>query len=443
MDSAESAQAYPQAIMCAFLSILCTLLILLPTMMHLRARNIAAFSLFLWIMILQLIDATDALVWPNDKISTWFSGAILCDIQAKVIVGSMSGQPAALMCIMQALARVLNTDRTVNANGADRAEKRRRMGMDIFWCWGVPLMLMLLHYIVQPSRYMVVGMNGCKPMVDNSWPSIPFYTIWPLVFVLADGYYAGLVIYRLHRYRTEFSSILRASSTSKSNFIRLFLMSLTISLFIIPLGIYTFVHNTFSTSFIPYSWSKVHDAQAWNEVLMVPTDGVMDMFHWIRIATAVIAFLFFGLGYDAKRMYRQWAVKCGLGRCWPSLLKEPTRKPTSSWSSSSFASKAKLVVTGKWSWRKNSVGTSTQDSSPQVVKKTLFERLARLFRRSGEDRDSMQLPMWKDQSATPDSPTSIELGERKPSSQTPIVKEVVIGTDVSRAFGKETETGCV
>jgi pheromone a factor receptor len=41
---------------------------------------------------------------------------------------------------------------------------------------------------------------------------------------------------------------------------------------------------------------------------------------WANLACGFLVFLFFGLGRDAKNMYREWLVKMGLARLFPVLV---------------------------------------------------------------------------------------------------------------------------
>ena len=205
MESTSSFPVYSSAIVLATFSLLNILLDLPPFIFHTRAHNVAASSLVLWILLMNLFDLTNAILWPTDAINHWFSGTGLCDIEVKLFVGAQVGQLGALICIMQELSRVLDTDNM--RVGQTREEERRKKVWEVVMCWLIPGLLMLCHYVVQPTRYSIFGINGCAVMIDNSWPAIVLVQIWPVVFALVDLYYSGrsffLVCLQLMRSFTE------------------------------------------------------------------------------------------------------------------------------------------------------------------------------------------------------------------------------------------------
>ena len=158
----------------------------------------------------------------------------------------------------------------------------------------------------------------------------------------------GLVVYRLHRYRTQFSSILSASNTRKSRFLRLFLMALILSVVFLPLTLYIFYTNV-NVPRIPFSWEKVHDSDAWNAIVMIPSNGNVSLDRWIRVATGIFVFAFFGMGSEAMEMYRSALRAIGLGRIFPGLEGSRRTATSSTGSNPSFSSRAKSLFKKKWS----------------------------------------------------------------------------------------------
>ncbi|KAI9661779.1 MAG: a-factor receptor [Bathelium mastoideum] len=358
MDTATSIfPIYASAIVLAVFSLLNVLLDLPPFIFHLGARNVAASSLILWIILMNLFDLVNALLWPTDDISKWFSGTGLCDVEVKLFVGAQVGQLGALICIMQELARVLDTQNVTL--GRTSSEEKRRKVWELVVCWGV-------------------------------------------------------VVYRIHRYRKEFSSLLSASNTSKSRFLRLFLMALALTVVFFPLTLYLFYYNV-NIAHIPFSWEKIHDQEAWGEIVMVPGNGSVFTDHWIRVATGVLVFVFFGMGSEAMQMYRSALLAIGLGKIFPRLQKG--RNSTSpSGSTSSFGSRAKVFIRGKLSRRGAAATVSTVQTPTSAKPKSVLPAFHKIkawyirffHRRHHQDDDrNMQLPMWNPSSPTqPDSPSS-------------------------------------
>jgi pheromone a factor receptor len=180
---------YPSAILLAIFSFLLMLLILPPMVWHLRNRNIGATSLVAWTAILLLFSFINSILWPNDNISTWYTGIGLCDIEVKIQIASEVARPASLACILRALAAVLDTDRATLVK--TKAQRRRNCLIDLSWCLGFPLLQMLFHYIVQTSRYFVYGISGCVPSTGTSLVTVFLIGLPPLIWIQLDSYYAG------------------------------------------------------------------------------------------------------------------------------------------------------------------------------------------------------------------------------------------------------------
>ena len=145
----------------------------------------------------------------------------------------------------------------------------------------------------------------------------------------------------MHRYRKNFSEILSSSNSrlTKNRFLRLFLLSITLVLTFIPLQFYVLYVNSVNPPLIPYSWNLVHGSE-WEDIMLIPTGGVVYYDRWIQLALGFGVFIFFGTGQDAQTMYRKWLLKAGFGRLFPGLYRQnnrrgilPTRSQTESFGS--------------------------------------------------------------------------------------------------------------
>ena len=108
------------------------------------------------------------------------------------------------------------------------------------------------------------------------------------------------------------------SNTNKSRFIRLFALSMTLILILLPVQVYVFYQNL-SYPHDPYSWSHVHPSNWSSLVIMVPTQGVVPFDRWIQIGAGFLVFIFFGFGKDATMMYRSWLIKIGFAKVFSGL----------------------------------------------------------------------------------------------------------------------------
>jgi pheromone a factor receptor len=185
----DLSQPYASAIFLATFSLLFALLIFPPMLWHSSNRNIGATSLILWLLVLNLQDFLNAIIWSHDDTARWFQGYILCDIEVKIITAAAVGVPSSVACVLRALAKVMDTERA--SLGLTKGQKRRGYAIDLLWCAGFPTLQMLFHYIVQTRRYYIVGISGCTPAVSRTWVADLLIIAPPVVWALVGGYYAG------------------------------------------------------------------------------------------------------------------------------------------------------------------------------------------------------------------------------------------------------------
>lgn len=121
----------------------------------------------------------------------------------------------------------------------------------------------------------------------------------------------------MRKYRQEFAAILGSNDSrmTKSRFQRLFLVSGTLIVIVLPVQFYVLAKTT-SYPFIRYDWATVH-GESWQDIIMVPTGGVVFYDRWVHIAVGFVVFFFFGLGVEAKKLYQGWLLACGFDRILP------------------------------------------------------------------------------------------------------------------------------
>jgi pheromone a factor receptor len=131
-------------------------------------------------------------------------------------------------------------------------------------------------------------------------------------------HHAGLLSYRLYRYRREFVRLISARNTTKSRFIRLFLICIIVIVVYVP---YTcWLLAALCKQIVdPYSWSRVHDSASLSSIFKAPAFGVVTVDRWGQVATGYVMFFVFGTGCDASNTYKKMLLKVGLGRAFPGL----------------------------------------------------------------------------------------------------------------------------
>ena len=330
------------------LSIIACFLCIPILAIHLKSHNLAVSVLISCIILENLINFINPLIWPTDNLNIWWLGYGLCDVEVKLQLAASMAYITAVVCIYRQLASILNTDRVVLA--ASPAHRRRRIAFEVALCFGFPIYIMIAHYLVQPSRYFIYALSGCVPSIDNSWVSVPILLIWPVIMWIVAAVYCALIIYRLIKYRREFSSILSLSQSrlNKSRFTRLFAMATTLIALFLPLALSLFIANVhFNRMAQPfnsqsYSWRRIH-GYGWDAVNRVRSYGRVNLDRWIAVVTGYVVFVSFGFGQDAHVIYRNWMTKLRFEVFFPSLRRPRPVDASGPMNSGSIINWVKLI----------------------------------------------------------------------------------------------------
>jgi pheromone a factor receptor len=349
--SAELAPLHAAAIIFPLLAFPSWILCIPPLVWHFSQRNVAAGSLILWVILLNLFNSINPLIWPRDNLTEWWSGSIWCDINVRVQIGAQVGMVASIAMILRKLAIVMDTrNMTVSCN---RGSRIRSQILEFAWCCGYPFALIIVYYTVQSIRYFIYAIEGCISGYHVSWASVVLGAMWAPLTMVAGVYYAGLCLYRLFRYRQEFHRLLSARNTTKSRFIRLFTICIVTLLFYVPYNLAAFWLFLNEVPWqAPYDWDQVHGPK-FNTVIRVPTHGQVHLDKWGQVMTGFVIFLIFGTGSDAYNTYKKILLAIGLGKVFPSLhlMHEGGETPSSfisarDWTAS-CASKAKSIFSSR------------------------------------------------------------------------------------------------
>jgi pheromone a factor receptor len=183
------ASPYPAAIAFAIFSLLTSLLITPTCIWHTRHRNVGATTVTVLAILANLMNFANALIWPHDDVSRWFSGVGYCDIQVKLQAVMQTAFPAALFCILRKLAAVLDTRKTAWATNATR--EQREFVIDLLICGALPWLQVISAFIVQPLRFFVSGIAGCQPVDDGTWLSALLLLAPKVLWTTACVYFSG------------------------------------------------------------------------------------------------------------------------------------------------------------------------------------------------------------------------------------------------------------
>lgn len=179
----------PQAVALVILSLIAFLVTLPPMVWHAKSKNTAICMFCVWLVILNLFNVVNGLIWPNDNIFNQWQGYGLCDIETKLQVATTVGLTGSLLATERDLCMVMNTNRiTLVPTTKQRWINKAVTGTLVF---GFPAYIMIIDYLVQPSRYYIFTLSGCTPSIDNSWLGLVLELIWPLIFAIVTAVYSG------------------------------------------------------------------------------------------------------------------------------------------------------------------------------------------------------------------------------------------------------------
>jgi pheromone a factor receptor len=139
-------------------------------------------------------------------------------------------------------------------------------------------------------------------------------------------------MHRLRKHRGVLSDTLSStgSGLNARRLLKLFFLSGSILVVYLPVTIYFFYLNV-DYPFTPYSWSRVHDPETWNQISFIATDmdPLIQFDGWVGIVMGCFLFILYGMNNEGKEIYRSWLLRCGFGRIFPRLL-QSTELPMSS-----------------------------------------------------------------------------------------------------------------
>ena len=187
--STQLAPLYPQAILLPIFAFPAWILCVPPLVWHFGQGNIAAGSAISWISLNNFYNSINPLIWPRDNLVDWWDGNVWCDIGVRIQVGTVVGLASSIAMIVRKLAKVMDT-RNITMSSS-RNSKLKEKAWEVLWCWGYPLLMIVLFYIVQPVRYLIFGIVGCVSGFDSSWPSIVLSFMWGPVTMCVAALYAS------------------------------------------------------------------------------------------------------------------------------------------------------------------------------------------------------------------------------------------------------------
>ncbi|PPR02536.1 hypothetical protein CVT24_001962 [Panaeolus cyanescens] len=290
-------------------AIISALSLFLPLPWHWRSRNVATLSLILWLFLSNIVFGVNALMWSE---GVRIRAAIWCDISTKLIIGANVALPTACLCICIHLEQVASVRHAHTSIGA----KRRRQWFEAVMCFGLPMVFMALHYIVQGHRFDIIEGYGCRPTTYYSIPGIFIVWLPPVVISSIAIVFAGLALRHFLKRRLSFAAHLNASNTALTTSRYLRLMTMAALQMVWSISVTSF-SMWFTASFVPLrpwtTWDDVHFEFSRIDVFIdVLTPPLLRQAYytlwWVVPVSTWLFVAFFSFGKDAMDEYRKCFV---------------------------------------------------------------------------------------------------------------------------------------
>ncbi|KAF9647219.1 fungal pheromone STE3G-protein-coupled receptor [Thelephora ganbajun] len=260
----------------SFLAVL-SLFVVLP--LHLRSRNFPFLFVIAWLLVSNIIQGTDAIIWADDALiraEGW------CDVVTFILYALRVALPAAALCVCRQLEIVSST--------LDVSyDPRKKYFTSVFhyvMCLAVPVIYAILHFVVQDRRFVLVQEFGCQAAIYPSVPALFLTWFIPLVFCMITVFYAGLSFYNYYRRCSFFNQHLNPrSKMTTAMFFRFVGFCLFTVLLVAFANIFDMSSLIGESGLLEYtSWSAVHQD---NLTLVISKEDTSQFAAGVRVRTEV------------------------------------------------------------------------------------------------------------------------------------------------------------
>ncbi|KAF9265062.1 pheromone receptor [Marasmius fiardii PR-910] len=296
------------------LALLTSILVLIPLPWHLQQWNAGTCLFMLWSSIICLISFVNSLIWHgnvNNIAPVW------CDISSQIILASNAGIAAATVCISRRLYMIT----ALRGFYATREERRRALGKDLSISIGIPVLVCILHFIVQPYRFDILEDIGCYPSTYNSILAYVLHYMWPIAMGLISFMYGCLALRLYHIRRAEISRLMAggkqdSTSLTVSRYFRLIILALIHVMCTIPTGAFAIYSGATKMnpqdSLTHRNWERVRtiSSEEWRGDVI--WQGMVEINRWMAVFCGLVFFLLFGFAVEARKSYStawKWLVK--------------------------------------------------------------------------------------------------------------------------------------
>lgn len=290
-------------ILLIFVALIGWLILIPPFALQVSAKNLPLAILCLSVMTTNMMRFSNAILWPSADTSHWWDGRVFCDIQIVLINFIGLAIPGGVVCLFRQLCELLNPEYAI----LERS-KASKMWTEIYeqtLCIGLPILRVGLYYIVANDRYWILGLHGCTPIVDSSWPTIALYLVWPVILLALSLCYAIVAFSKMIKHHL---TVREHVSHNRSRIKRLSVFCGFLVFIYTPYTLWSFV-KTLPLPLESFSWSRVHGDDWWDSIYAIRIYQPYVIPDYCQVVFSIVVFACFGFGKDARAQYHQLSEK--------------------------------------------------------------------------------------------------------------------------------------
>lgn len=360
----------------AAFSFIALILLLPPFLYHARNKNIPACSLIFWLCFRNLITFINAIIWSQEDFYTVSNGKGYCDVVVRIDSGGSAGELSAITCLIFNLYMIMSTKshKFIDNNST------RKIILNIFMCWTLPIIIMGTSVAVQTNRYVMLRYHGCALEYDNSYWYIFLVSMWPPAAAVVGLIFAVLTAAIIFQKRRDIKDIVRCSNSGLNirRFARLLIFSLLIIFVMTPFAFFNFITSVNDLRAHDAGWT-IERSPEWSKIVAydAPKSGLAT--NIIGICLSICTFMLFGLGSDALTLYTDIIAMFGFKNLKRknseeftisssfTTTKQNTRATLESATTAAISEKKDREIVKVCSMGSNSLGSTLSDISPDEL----------------------------------------------------------------------------
>ena len=151
-------------------------------------------------------------------------------------------------------------------------------------------------------------------MITTDWAAFALQLLWMRINALLATGYCTVTIFRLIRHRRQVSGMITLSGMNKSRYVRLFVVSLSGLIFVLPMSLYVIAEMLFlRTGTKTVSWEQAHPPHWADTIYRLSWTNVEGRDYgprWGQIVLGYPIFALLGLGREARPFYQATVLRC-------------------------------------------------------------------------------------------------------------------------------------